>query len=61
MTNFKQSIIQGIPKQLPEYKGRNADFPHAPKRANALNEAEKQQAVQNALSYFPRDWRDMLR
>ncbi len=61
MLDFKQAIIQGIPKELPAYKIRNPQSSHAPKRKEVLNNKEKQQAVQNALSYFPSTWRDVLR
>ena len=53
MTNFKQAILNGIPKVLPEKKERNKNISHAPNRKDILNKEEKKLAIINALRYFP--------
>ena len=54
MTNFKQLIIQGIPKEIPAKKEIIKNLSHAPLRKKILNKKEKQLAVRNALRYFPK-------
>ena len=49
---FKEEILQGIPKVLPQPKTYNTTINHAPKRKEILTEAEKKLALQNALRYF---------
>jgi urocanate hydratase len=54
MTNedFKKSILQGIPDELPEKKIYEPSVNHAPKRKDLLTYDEKKLAVKNALRYF---------
>jgi urocanate hydratase len=49
---FKQSIIKGIPENLPQKKERRAEVSHAPKRKDILTKPEKKLALENALRYF---------
>ncbi|MDO8952655.1 MAG: urocanate hydratase, partial [Draconibacterium sp.] len=53
-TDFKQTILQGIPNILPENQPYDVSVNHAPKRKDILSEKEKKQALKNALRYFPR-------
>lgn len=52
MTTFKDTILKGIPKELPQQKPYNPNVNHAPKRKEILNEEEKKLALRNALRYF---------
>jgi urocanate hydratase len=52
-TEFKQTILQGIPNYLPEVRLLDTTVNHAPKRKNVLSEKEEKQALKNALRYFP--------
>lgn len=52
-TEFKQTILQGIPNYLPQSKPFDYSVNHAPKRKNMLTEKEKKLALKNALRYFP--------
>ena len=58
--NFKDQILQGIPKQLPAAKSPSAAINHAPKRKDILSAEEKRLAVRNALRYFPKEWHSVL-
>ncbi len=51
---FQQSILQGIPDQLPALKPYDPVISHAPKRVieGVLSKEEKKLAVRNALRYF---------
>lgn len=51
-SDFKNSILEGIPEALPDPKPLNPDINHAPKRKDILNSDEKKLAVRNALRYF---------
>lgn len=51
-TEFRSTIQEGIPTQLPDQKIYNSVVNHAPKRKDILSKAEKRLAVQNALRYF---------
>ena len=53
MKNFKQLILEGIPKILPNQKIRSSNISHAPNRKDILNIEEKKLAIRNALRYFP--------
>ena len=53
---FKTSILQGIPSELPSKKTYPETGNPAPKRKDILSKAEKKLAVQNALRYFPEAW-----
>jgi urocanate hydratase len=52
IVSFKDQILEGIPKTLPEPKPYNPDINHAPKRKAILSHEEKQLALCNALRYF---------
>ena len=52
MYDFKQTILQGIPNELPPKKEYDPTINHAPKRKEILSEDEKKLALQNALRYF---------
>jgi len=52
MSGFKNSIIQGIPDNLPKFKQRLIDISHAPNRRDLLSKNEKALALKNALRYF---------
>jgi urocanate hydratase len=53
MLSFKETILQGIPSELPELKPFDSSINHAPKRKAILNPEEKRLAIKNALRYFP--------
>jgi urocanate hydratase len=52
MDDFKQLVLQGIPKELPKARPYQTDINHAPKRKDILTAAEKTLALKNALRYF---------
>ena len=54
--NFKQQLLQGIPKELPNKKEYDLKADHAPKRKDVLSIEEKKLAIRNALRYFPKHW-----
>ncbi len=49
---FKETILQGIPDQLPEIREYDVNINHAPVRKDILSKEEKKLAVRNALRYF---------
>ena len=49
---FKETILQGIPDELPPAKPFDPAINHAPKRKEILSAAEKELALKNALRYF---------
>ena len=50
----------GIPTDLPEAPILDNSVPHAPKRPQVLNDADKRLAVENSLRYFPSAWHEEL-
>lgn len=52
LTDFQQSIRQGIPYDLPPVKPVDPSVSHAPVRKDILNAREKKLALKNALRYF---------
>ncbi len=52
MVSFKESILRGIPDELPPPKEYHQQISHAPKRKDLLTHDEKKLAVRNALRYF---------
>ncbi|MGB3946397.1 MAG: urocanate hydratase [Bacteroidia bacterium] len=62
MTNeeFKKSIIQGIPSELPPPKAFDTQLNHAPKRKDILSAEEKKLAIRNALRYFNKKHHEIL-
>ncbi|MBI5916153.1 MAG: urocanate hydratase [Bacteroidetes bacterium] len=55
LSDFQQSILQGIPDELPNPQPYDPVISHAPKRVieGVLSAEEKKLAVRNALRYFP--------
>jgi urocanate hydratase len=49
---FKEQILEGIPKILPQPKLYDESINHAPKRKDILSPEEKKLALKNALRYF---------
>ena len=58
--NFKEQILQGIPKNLPKKREYAENGNHAPKRKDILSAEEKKLAIRNALRYFPKTWHKEL-
>ena len=58
--DFKEAILQGIPKELPDPKPYDPNVNHAPKRKDILTVEEKKLAIKNALRYFPKEWHEIL-
>ena len=50
---FQEAIAEGIPRELPPMPPWDRDVDHAPRRSQVLSQAEREQAVANALRYFP--------
>ena len=57
---FRKSILEGIPAELPDAKPYDFSVSHAPKRNDVLNREEKKLALKNALRYFPEKFHDIL-
>ena len=51
--NFKETILQGIPQELPAPQAYDPQVNHAPVRKDILTDQEKELALRNALRYFP--------
>ena len=58
--NFKQTIQQGIPEELPPFKPLDESVSHAPKRKDILSADEKKLALKNALRYFDKKHHEVL-
>ena len=54
LSSFQETVLAGIPAELPQPKPYDPEVSHAPKRVidDILTPAEKKLAVQNALRYF---------
>jgi urocanate hydratase len=50
---FQAEILRGIPEELPEMPPDEPGVNHAPDRPQVLAAGEREQAVKNALRYFP--------
>ncbi len=57
---FKESVLEGIPRTLPEKKNINPEINHAPRRKDILSPDEKKLAIRNALRYVPRKHHEVL-
>lgn len=57
---FRETILEGIPAELPEKIPHDLVVNHAPKRKDVLNGEEKKLALKNALRYFPQKFHDIL-
>ena len=60
LDQFKEEIIQGIPKEIPVRGIDNSQINHAPKRKDILTNDEKKLALRNALRYFPSEQHAIL-
>jgi urocanate hydratase len=54
MKDIKETILIGIPTEIPAKRALNKNISHAPKRKDILNKEEKRLAIRNALRYFPK-------
>ena len=52
MQSFAESILAGIPAELPSHPGIDPHVSHAPVRKDILSSDEKKLALRNALRYF---------
>ena len=55
ISDFKKSILDGIPKEIPIKNDYDTSLNRAPIRKKILNSNEKKLALKNALRYFPND------
>ena len=60
LDNFRNFILEGIPKVLPEKKEYDLKINHAPIRKDILSIDEKKLALKNALRYFSKDMHHTL-
>ena len=60
LDNFRNFILEGIPKVLPEKKEYDLNINHAPIRKDILSIDEKKLALKNALRYFSKDMHHTL-
>ena len=60
MTQFQESILEGIPEELPQAKPYDHNINHAPRRKDILSDEEKVLAIKNALRYFPQKHHQVL-
>ena len=58
--DFKKTILQGIPDELPATIKYDESVSHAPKRKEILSLEEKKLAIRNALRYFPEKHHNVL-
>ena len=54
-SDFKQAVAAGIPAALPRMPAEQAGIDRAPARRQILSAKERQQALRNALRYFPKE------
>ena len=59
-SDFKNSILEGIPNRIPESKTFDNNINRAPLRKKILNSEEKKLALKNALRYFPKSMHEQL-
>ena len=60
LDNFRNFILEGIPKVLPEKKEYDLNINHAPIRKDILSIDEKKLALKNALRYFSKNMHHTL-
>ena len=60
LENFRNFILEGIPKVLPKKKKYDLNINHAPIRKDILCNDEKKLALKNALRYFSKDMHHTL-
>jgi len=58
--DFKNSILEGIPNEIPELINFDNSINRAPLRKKILNLEEKKLALKNALRYFPKTMHEQL-
>ena len=51
--DFRNTILAGLPDDLPAVKEYDKNINHAPHRKDILSEPDKKLALKNALRYFP--------
>jgi len=59
-SDFKNSILEGIPNKIPVSKTFDNNINRAPLRKKILNSEEKKLALKNALRYFPKSMHEQL-
>ena len=59
-SDFKNSILEGIPNKIPESKTFDNNINRAPLRKKILNSEEKKLALKNALRYFHNSMHEQL-
>ena len=59
-SSLRASIIDGIPKLIPDHPGIDQDLDHVPVRRQVLSSDEKRLALRNALRYFPIEHHEIL-
>ena len=59
-SDFKNSILEGIPNDIPELINFDNSINRAPLRKKILNSEEKKLALKNALRYFPKTMHEQL-
>ena len=59
-SDFKNSILEGIPNKIPELINFDNIINRAPLRKKILNSEEKKLALKNALRYFPKTMHEQL-
>ncbi len=57
---MRDSLLQGIPSELPEHPGHDSSVDHAPNRRQILTGEEKVLALRNALRYIPQKHHEAL-
>ncbi len=60
INSFQQTILAGIPDELPPLKPFDKEINHAPVRKDILTKEEKKLALKNALRYFPEKFHSIL-
>jgi urocanate hydratase len=53
LSEFRKSVAEGIPDELPPPAAHDPGVDHAPARRQVLSPAERELALRNALRYFP--------
>ena len=59
-TDFQKAVLEGIPRELPEFQPYDFKISHAPKRKDILSPEEKKLAIKNALRYFNKKFHAVL-
>ena len=57
---FRKTILQGLPTELPEARPWDHSVSHAPVRKDILTREEKKLAIRNALRYFDKKFHEKL-